>query len=139
MADAADEAIPVEPAPDNHCHGNSDVIHSNGDIELKDMGTRAAEVTNNNTMVEVANNNTTINEECVNCVITDETSTDWARSRFSYNLPLSSDVGLLYSGVAEQAGETTWYLHVPATCLCSLRLCRRVVYADMATNHQHSV
>ena len=44
-------------------------------------------------------------EESVTCVITDETSSDWARSRFSYTLPLSSDVGTLYTGVAAQAGE----------------------------------
>ena len=56
-------------------------------IELKDM----TEVILNNGIIE----------DCVTCVIT---STDWARSRFSYTLPFLSDVSTLYSGVVKQAG-----------------------------------
>ena len=97
MADVADEAISVDdadPAPNEGIHGDA-----NKEVELKDLGasSRAVEVANNNSGGVV--------EESVMCVITDETSSDWARSRFSYNLPLSSDVGTLYSGVAAQAGE----------------------------------
>ena len=97
MADVADEAISVDdadPAPSEGNHGDADK-----DVELKDLGasSRAVEVANNNSGGVV--------EESVTCVITDETSSDWARSRFSYSLPLSSDVGTLYTGVAAQAGE----------------------------------
>jgi len=49
--------------------------------------------------------NNGLTEDSVTCIITDETSSDWARSRFSYTLPFSSDVSALYSGVAKQSGE----------------------------------
>ena len=92
MADVADEAISVSPA-----EGGS----RDNDVELQDISNGAS---NEMAVVEAANNDTVI-EECVCCVITDETSTDWAKSRFSYSLPLSSDAKDLYSGVAHQAGQ----------------------------------
>lgn len=97
MADAADEVISVEAAP------AADGIHSNGD-----GGVELAVLSGGGVGAVV--------EECVLCVITDETSTDWARSRFSYSLPLSSDAKDLYTAVANQAGMHTHLVLASSSC-----------------------
>lgn len=91
MADAADEAISVEASPAAGAQTNG--------IELAVMNVGGEGVSSEAV------------EECVLCVITDETSTDWSRSRFTYSLPFSSDVKDLYTAVGTQAGMPPPHTH----------------------------
>lgn len=75
-------------------------------VELKEMVSSNKELE-----VAVLRDGERVQEECVLCVITDETTTDWQKSRFSYSLPLSSDVRELYLAVAKQAG-TAVLVHI---------------------------
>lgn len=48
--------------------------------------------------------NNVVNEPCVICVATDETDTNWKRSRYTYSMSCSSSVTDLYSAIAKEAG-----------------------------------
>jgi len=48
--------------------------------------------------------NNVVNEPCVICVATDETDTNWKRSRYNYSMSCSSSVTDLYSAIAKEAG-----------------------------------
>ena len=97
MATNVDEAIAVidDPPADAGNVGDAAI-----NVEMKEFSPA-------NQAVELANNREggVVTEDSVQCIITDETSTDWQKSRFSYSLPLSSDVGVLYSAVAKEAGQ----------------------------------
>ena len=95
MATNVDEAIAVVDDPPAEA-GN---VGDGADVEMKELSPT-------NQAVELVNNREggVVQEDSVLCIITDETSTDWSRSRFSCSLPLSSDVSELYSAVAKEAG-----------------------------------
>ena len=55
-----------------------------------------------------------VNEPCVICVATDETDTNWKRSRYNYSMSCSSSVTDLYSAIAKEAGMPRWKVGVDA-------------------------
>ena len=46
-----------------------------------------------------------VNEPGVVCVVTDETDSNWSKSRYTYSLSMSSSATDLYSAIAKETGE----------------------------------
>ena len=55
--------------------------------------------------MEIYSSNRTPIEPCVKCIASDETTTNWSKSKHNYSLPLSSSVTDLYSAFAKETGE----------------------------------
>ena len=47
-----------------------------------------------------------VTEPCVTFIAQDETTTDWAKSKHNYSLPLSTCISDLYAAFAKETGES---------------------------------
>lgn len=78
----------------------SAVAASTGEEEPEVGAARSQEVTNDSRELSVYKSSEGVVEASVSCVITDETT----GKRFNYSMNYSSDVAVLYSAVAKEAG-----------------------------------
>ena len=82
---------------------------SNEALGVADEAVQADPVSNDVEMTSLAGGQVVaanaVHEPSVVCVATDETDSDWSRSRYNYTLPLSSAVTDLYSAFAKEASK----------------------------------
>ena len=81
--------------------------------------TAAAVLKTENWMAELSK---AVDKPCVICVVRDETSSKWRRSRYCYSLPLSSSVADLYSTIAKEAGMHAACMFLRHQMVCHKKL-----------------